>query len=122
METLLVTADPAREEARVARSRAFLDELMARVGVDGLVATLRSPSLGTAVADHAAVVRDNVALDATGIEPVELADYAAVVLADAQRAAHLLPTDPGAVDWERADWYLLRLLAVCAVAVESDCL
>jgi hypothetical protein len=34
----------------------------------------------------------------------------------------VLPVDPGEVDWLDADWYLLRLVAVCAVAIDSDCL
>jgi hypothetical protein len=122
METLYAMTAPARTGDSHGRSRGFLDELMARVGVDGLVAALRSPALMAVVDRHAAVVRDNVALDAIGVEPVGLADYAAVVLADAQAAGHLLPVDPGEVDWQEAEWYLLRLVAVCAVAEESGCL
>jgi hypothetical protein len=122
METLLAPAAAIRTESRDIRSRAFLDELMARVGVDGLVAALRSPALMAVVDSHAAVVRDSVAWDATGVEPVDLADYAAVVLADAHRAGRLLPADPGEVDWRQAEWYLLRLVGVCAVAEESGCL
>jgi hypothetical protein len=122
METLYAMTAPARTRDSHARSRGFLDELMARVGVDGLVGALRSPALMAVVDRHAAVVRDNVALDAIGVEPVGLADYAAVVLADAQAAGHLLPVDPGGVDWQEAEWHLLRLVAVCVVAEESGCL
>ena len=43
------------------------------------------------------------------------------ILADAMRTGRLLPSDPGEVDWRDADWYLLRLAAVCAVALDSDC-
>nr|WP_240940162.1 DUF6401 family natural product biosynthesis protein [Planosporangium flavigriseum] len=94
---------------------------MARVGVDGLVAALRYPELTALVHLHAAEVRDSVALDAITVEPVALADYAAEILADAMRQGRLLPVDPGAVEWREAEWYLLRLVAVCAVAEESGC-
>jgi hypothetical protein len=122
METLFATATSAPTGGGHAKSRRFLDHLMARVGVDGLVAALRYPELMTLVNLHAAEVRDSVAFDAVGVEPVALADYAAVILADALRADGLLPINPGDVDWQEAGWYLLRLVAVCAVAEESGCL
>jgi hypothetical protein len=105
-----------------AKSRRFLDHLMARVGVDGLVAAMRYPDLMTLVDLHAAEVRDSVALDGVNVEPVGLADYAAEILADDMRTGRLLPTDPAEVDWPEAEWRLLRLVAVCAVAEESGCL
>jgi hypothetical protein len=122
MDTLFATATPTLVRDGSARSRRFLDHLMARVGVDGLVAALRRPELMTLVNLHAAEVRDSVALDAISVEPVALADYAAEILADAMRAGHLMPVDPGEVEWQEAEWYLLRLVAVCEVAEESGCL
>jgi hypothetical protein len=121
METLFAAA-PVLAGGGAAKSRRFLDHLMARVGVDGLVAALRCPELMTLVTLHVAEVRACVALDAIGVEPVGLADYAAVILADGLRTGRLLPTDPGEVDWRQAEWYMLRLVAVCAVADESGCL
>ncbi|GII25908.1 DUF6401 family natural product biosynthesis protein [Planosporangium mesophilum] len=122
METLSTLVPAVTAGYGHAKSIRFLDHLMARVGVDGLVAALRYPELMTLVNLHEAEVRDSVALDAVGVEPVALADYAAVILGDAMRTGRLLPADPGEVDWLDADWYLLRLVAVCAVAIDSDCL
>ncbi|NJC73190.1 hypothetical protein HC031_26230 [Planosporangium thailandense] len=122
MDTLYATATPTVVAPGDAKARRFLDHLMARVGVDGLVAALRHPELLTLVRLHAAEVRDSVAFDAVTVEPVALADYAAEILADGMRTGRLLPTEPGEVDWREAEWYLLRLVAVCAVAAESDCL
>jgi hypothetical protein len=122
METLFATATPTLVRDGRAKSRRFLDHLMARVGVDGLIAALRCPELMTVVNLHASEVRDSVALDGINVEPVALADYAAEILADGMRAGRLLPIEPGEVDWREAEWYLLRLVAVCAVADESDCL
>jgi hypothetical protein len=122
MDTLFAVAAPAVGGDGCAKPRRFLDGLMARVGVDGLVAAFRCSELMTLVNRHADEVRDSVAMDAVTVEPGPLADYAAVILADAMHAGRLLPDDPAKVDWHRAEWYLLRLVAVCAVAEESGCL
>lgn len=122
MDTRYAITSPTVVAPGDAKARRFLDYLMARVGVDGLVAALRHPELMTLVRLHAGEVRDSVAFDAVTVEPVALADYAAEILADAMRAGRLLPTVPGEVDWREAEWFLLRLVAVCAVAEESGCL
>lgn len=122
METLFATATPTLVRGGTAKARRFLDQLMARVGVDGLVAALRCPELMALVRLHASEVRSSVAWDAMTVEPVALADYAAEILADWMRAGGLLPTDPDEIDWRQAEWYLLRLVAVCQVADESGCL
>jgi hypothetical protein len=96
----------------------FLDELMAAAGVDGLVAALTSPSLRRSVDDHAAQVRTLLAARGLDVSAGALAGYASLVLIAAQDCGRRLPADPGGYDWESAEWYLVRLLAVCALAVE----
>jgi hypothetical protein len=46
------------------------------------------------------------------------ARYAAEILTDGMRTGSLLPADPAEVDWRDAEWPLLQLVAVCAVAEE----
>ena len=75
-------------------ARALLDEMMARVGVDGLAAALGDTGLLAQVDQHAAAVRD--ALHHAGRE------------ADAEGLA--------------AEWHLLRLVAVCMIAESSGLL
>jgi hypothetical protein len=98
----------------------LLDELMARIGVDGLVAMLRSPALLATVRAHGVAVRDTLAARGHAVSSEALAGYASVVLTAGLHCGQLLPTDPDGVDWSSADWYLLRLVAVCAVATELD--
>jgi hypothetical protein len=123
MKTLVATTATARPEPRDAGwAAAFLDELMARVGVDGLVAALRSPALMATVDFNAAQVRESLAGRGLGLGREALAGYGAVLLTAAQYCGRLLPADPGAFDWDSAEWYLLRLVAVCALADEIGCL
>jgi hypothetical protein len=109
------------QSARLVTAHAVLDELMARVGVDGLVAALRAPGLLAAIDQHAAAVRNTVRAAGRPVDAVSLAEYARSVLAVAHRCGRTLP-DPDAVDWPRADWLLLRLVAVCALADAQGCL
>jgi hypothetical protein len=116
-----MTSEYGRTADRVAveAARVSLDELMGWVGVDGLVAALRSPGLMAAIDQHAAVVRD--ALGAGVTDAPALAEYARDVHVAALVEGHLLP-DPGRMDWSGAPAYLLRLVAVCALAGAADCL
>ncbi|GAA1817171.1 hypothetical protein GCM10009835_41420 [Planosporangium flavigriseum] len=100
-------------------ARASLDDLMAWVGVDGLVAALRTPGLLAAIDQHAAAVRDVLGERVT--DAPALAEYALDVHAAAIVEGHLLP-DPGRLDWSDAPAYLMRLVAVCALADVADCL
>jgi hypothetical protein len=128
----MTAADPmTRTDAHTA-----LDNLMAWVGVDGLVAALRSPGLLAQVDQHAAAVRDAIAASGRALDAVTLSGYARSVVAAAARmgrpvpvdvadTGNLLPAGPAPVlahEWARADWPLVRLVAVCAIAVESDAL
>ncbi|HET6480329.1 MAG TPA: DUF6401 family natural product biosynthesis protein [Actinoplanes sp.] len=98
----------------------LLDEMMARFGVDGIVAALADPGLLAVVDQHAAAVRD--ALDSAGREAdaEAVAGYARAIVAGARRMSIPLP-EPGeapmtSAEWQAADWHLLRLVAICTIA------
>ena len=102
---------------------AVLDEMMARVGVDGLVAALADPGVLAVVDQHAAAVRDALADSGRPADLDGLAAYARSIAAAARRMSRSLP-EPGrapadAAGWLGAEWHLLRLVGVCAIAVES---
>ena len=102
------------------RAFAVLDDLMARVGVDGLTAALANPGLLAVVDQHAAAVRESVRRSGRVLDADSLAGYATSVTAAVHRSGRELP-EPGEaerVDWTRADWHLIRLAAVCAIAEE----
>jgi Family of unknown function (DUF6401) len=114
-----LAADPAADSAVAPE---ILDELMARLGVDGLVAVLNSPSLRLSVDDHAAEVRAALAERGLTGSVQGLAGYATLLVRAAHDCGRELPADPAGYDWDAAqwcsaDWYLVRLLAVCALAV-----
>ena len=105
------------------QARATLDELMAWVGVDGLVAALESPGLLAALDQHTAAVRDALTTGDRQLDAPALAGYATSIIAAAHRMGRPLP-EPDAergpdVDWTRAGWHVLRLVGVCAVADEA---
>jgi hypothetical protein len=111
---IAVPSDPAT---------AVLDEMMARVGVDGLVAALADPALLAAMDQHTAAVRDALASADSEADADGLARYARSIVFGVRRAGGVLPA-PGeapltAAAWHEADWHLMRLLAVCAIAMES---
>jgi hypothetical protein len=110
-----MTADAVAVDA----ARTSLDHLMAWVGVDGLVAAIRSPGLLAEIDQHAAAVRETLGERVT--DGPALAGYAREVHAVEVRAGRRLP-DPARLDWSRAPGYLLRLVAVCALAGSADCL
>jgi hypothetical protein len=109
------TANPMAVDA----ARASLDDLMGWVGVDGLVAAIRTPALLAALDQHTAAVRDDLGDRVT--QAPALAEYAREVHVAAIIEGHLLP-DPARLDWSRVPSYLLRLVAVCALAGAADCL
>jgi hypothetical protein len=100
-------------------ARAVLDDLMAWVGVDGIVAAMRTPAVLAQLDQHMAAVRDELGqwLD---YAPA-LAEYARVVHSTALAEGHVFPS-PRQLDWTYAPDYVLRLVAVCALADTSDCL
>ena len=112
-----VPADPAR---------ALLDEMMARVGVDGLAAALGDAGLLAQVDQHAAAVRDALAHAGRAVDVEGLAAYAKSVAAAADRMGRPVP-QPGHAylsgsAWLAAEWHLMRLVAVCMIAESADLL
>jgi hypothetical protein len=99
---------------------AVLDEMMARVGVDGLTAALADPAVLARVDQHAAAVRDALVEAGRRPDPAGLAAYARSIAFAARRAGRPLPA-PGrapvsGAGWLAADWHQMRLVAVCAIA------
>jgi hypothetical protein len=108
---VVVPADPAH---------AVLDEMMARVGVDGLAAALGDAGLLAQVDQHAAAVRESLQQAARAVDAAGLAAYARSVAAAAVRMGRPLP-EPGhayvsGTAWLSAEWHLMRLVAVCMIA------
>jgi hypothetical protein len=100
-------------------ARFYLDQVMAMVGVDGLVEALTQPFLLAKVDQHAAAVRQSITAAGRNIDPISLAGYARSVIAVHQRHGRPLPT-PDTVDWSDADWTVLRLVSVCSLADAAD--
>ncbi|SDS15799.1 DUF6401 family natural product biosynthesis protein [Actinoplanes derwentensis] len=114
----------AASVAAVRPAGAYLDEMMARVGVDGLTAAFAEPGLLALIDQHAAAVRE--ALRTAGRRPdaAGLAAYARSLAAAAVRSGRPLP-EPGAAPasvagWASAGFPLLRVVAVCLIAVSSN--
>lgn len=102
-----------------------LDDLMARVGVDGLTAALRNPALMSVLDQHGAAIREWARHADRTLNAATLASYAGSIHAAAERMGRTVPA-PGEADltaaqWELAPWHVLRLVAVCAVAVAEGC-
>jgi Family of unknown function (DUF6401) len=106
------------------RAHATLDNLMARVGVDGLYAALTEPGLLAAVDQHATAVRESIRRSGRRFGLPALARYAESVLAAAHRMGRTVPQagEADKLDWARAEWHLVRLVAVCALAEERGLL
>ncbi|MBL7258402.1 DUF6401 family natural product biosynthesis protein [Paractinoplanes lichenicola] len=101
----------------------LLDEMMARVGVDGIVAALADPGLLALIDQHSAAVRDALESAGRDADAEGLASYARAIVAGARRTGLSLPSPGDApeapAEWKAADWHLLRLVAVCAIAEEN---
>jgi hypothetical protein len=94
----------------------LLATLSARVGEAGLAAAHSDPDLSAEILRHEADVRAWLGAQGLAVSRQSIAGYAAVLLAAAQRCGRVLPSDPQGYDWSAAEWYLLRLLAICAMA------
>jgi hypothetical protein len=100
---------------------AVLQALLTQIGADGLSAAKRIPAVMAAVDQHAAAVRDSLTAKSLTLTAVPLASYGSSVVAAAARMGQQ-PKDPAGIDWSRADWFQLRLTAVCALAIAHDCI
>lgn len=116
-----VSTAPAADPAR-----ALLDEMMARVGVDGLAAALGDAGLLAQVDQHAAAVRDALRAAGRPVDAEGLAAYTKSILAAAVRMGRPVP-EPGHAyvsgsAWLAAEWHLMRLVAVCMIAESAGLL
>jgi hypothetical protein len=116
-----ISAAPAVDPAR-----ALLDEMMARVGVDGLAAALGDAGLLAQVDQHAAAVRDALQNAGRAVDAEGLAAYAKSMAAAATRMGRPVP-QPGHAyvsgsAWLTAEWHLMRLVAVCMIAESAGLL
>ena len=107
-------------------ARTLLDEMMARVGVDGLVAAHADAGLLAQVDQHAAAVRESLHHAGREVDAEGLAAYAKSIAAAAVRMGRPLP-EPGhapmtGTAWLTAQWHLMRLVAVCLIAESSGLL
>jgi hypothetical protein len=107
-------------------ARTLLDEMMARVGVDGLVAAHTDAGLLAQVDQHAAAVRESLHHAGREVDAEGLAAYAKSIAAAAVRMGRPLP-EPGhapmsGTAWLTAQWHLMRLVAVCLIAESSGLL
>lgn len=117
---------PVSAAAITCPARTMLDEMMARVGVDGLVAAHADPGLLAQVDQHAAAVRDALAHAGREVGAESLASYAKSIVAAAERMGRPVP-QPGhayvtGTAWLTADWHLMRLVAVCLIAESAELL
>jgi hypothetical protein len=108
----LFSGSAARPPTNSARTE--LATLMASVGAAGLAAAAARPGLRSAVDQHAAAVRDSLLADRRPMGVIALAGYAEGVREAAMGHGWRPPVEP--IDWCGADWVLVRLLAVCALA------
>ncbi|GAB7051642.1 MULTISPECIES: DUF6401 family natural product biosynthesis protein [Catenuloplanes] len=118
-----VTAQGLDAELLLNADLLFLDEVMARVGVDGITAAYANAGLLAAVDQHAAAVRESLRDAGRAIDAPALAAYGRSIAAAARRAGRFLPDPGGAhvapLDWLTAEWHLLRLVAVCMLAEDA---
>jgi hypothetical protein len=111
---------PVSTAPAVDSARALLDEMMARVGVDGLAAAFGDSGLLAQVDQHAAAVREALHHAGRAADADGLAAYAKSIAAAAVRMSRPLP-EPGhapltGTAWLAAEWHLMRLVAVCLIA------
>ena len=103
------------ETTPVTSARTQLDDLMARVGVDGLVAAMSHPGMLAGVDQHAAEVRESLRAAGKPVDAVSLAGYARSILALLDRCGYEIP-EPDLINWAAAPAPVLRLVAICLLA------
>jgi hypothetical protein len=106
------------------KARRALSALHDQVGATGLLATAAAPGIAAAIDQHAAAVRDIVAV---GVEEsaavagvVLLAGYARGLLEQAKEMGLQLTVPTNPTSWATADWLTCRLVGVCALARRID--
>lgn len=98
----------------------MLERLHEQMGTTGLLAVAAAPGLAAVVDQHAAAVRDILAV---GVESgaavagvVLLAGYAQGVQDHVRERGWQLTVPADTTGWLQASWYHVRLLAVCSLA------
>jgi hypothetical protein len=90
----------------------------------GLLAAAAMPGLSAAIDQHAAAVRDIVAMGVEGSAAVTgvvlLAGYACGLVDQAVELGWRFRPPADVSAWANADWFTSRLLAVCALAKQCD--
>src|ERR1700704_3605161 len=106
------------------RARRALSALHDQVGAAGLLAAAAAPGVAAGIDQHAAAVRDIVAV---GVEEsaavagvVLLAGYARGLLEQAKELGWQLAVPTNLTAWATADWLTCRLVGVCALARRID--
>jgi hypothetical protein len=94
----------------------LLATLWTRVGDAGTTAARLDAQLSAEILRHGSEVDAWLVDQGLTVSRQTIAGYAAVLLAAAQRCGRLLPPDPHRYDWTGAEWYLVRLLALCTLA------
>jgi hypothetical protein len=126
VSTDVVGTPPGASSPADVAARTLLDEMMARVGVDGLVAAHADPGLLAQVDQHAAAVREALAHAGRAADAAGLASYAKSITAAAERMGRPVPRAGDAYvsgsAWLAAEWHLLRLVAVCMIAESAGLL
>jgi hypothetical protein len=97
----------------------LLATLTSRVGAGGLSAASLDPDLRAEVARHESEVGHWMTGQGLAVSRQSIAGYAAVLLVAAQRCGKLLPPNPQTTDWADPEWYLVRLVALCAMAADA---
>ncbi|GAB3864916.1 DUF6401 family natural product biosynthesis protein [Dactylosporangium cerinum] len=103
------------EATRHSAARSTLNGLMTWLGESGLAAAAASAGLQAAVDQHAASVRDALGDPERGPNAVALASYATGVRDALIEAQWQLPPT-SEIDWSRAEWPTVRLIAICSLA------
>ncbi len=97
------------------RTHPHIASLMARLGEAGLAAASAVPGLVSELDQHAAAVVDALCRDGSPLAPLTLAGYAEGVHDAATQRGWRAP-DARGLDWTRADWAVLRLVAIFGLA------
>jgi Family of unknown function (DUF6401) len=114
-----MTPSPAGYPVRLAAARATLSDLTDRVGVPGVEAAAALPGLLAELDQHGAALRDLLGEPGRGPSPISLAGYAEGLRDMAGDLGWQIPR-PDQVDWARAPWVLVRLVAVCQLAALAN--
>ncbi|WP_425565623.1 DUF6401 family natural product biosynthesis protein [Pilimelia columellifera] len=87
---------------------------MSEFGQTGLAVAAVVPGLAAAIDQHAAAVRDSIRATGRPMTRAGLAGYATGLREAATDHGWSAPDTP--IDWTRADWVLVRLIAVCVLS------